>query len=191
MTPQQLRLTGEKFLPDARQQPIEKCEYMVLYRPATVNEPVVDGFFFVEGRFRKSPKGRAALTTPNIAVLLQVTKLACHPTTASKVQKFRENMARYFSDWGAFSSNMVWEMIYINGASGGVITRWQLCDGDDPAEAADMWRNMTQYQVTLREEMQGQLMRAYRDECWYRDAPLLAMEPAPQPRNEQAGAQGG
>ncbi|AAQ15533.1 retrotransposon hot spot (RHS) protein, putative [Trypanosoma brucei brucei TREU927] len=191
MAPQQLKLTGQKALPAAHQRPIDNCEYMVLYRPATGNEPVVDGFFFVEGRLRRAPDGAAPPTTPNIAVLLQVTKSDRHPTTTDKVQKFRENMARYFSDWGAFSRDMVWEMIYINSVNGGTITIRQLCDGDDPAEAADMWRNMAQYQVTLREEMQGQLMRAYRDECWYRDAPLLAMEPAPQPRNEQAGAQGG
>ncbi|RHW70784.1 hypothetical protein DPX39_080058800 [Trypanosoma brucei equiperdum] len=131
MAPQQLRLIGQKALPAARQRPIERCEYMVLYLPATGNEPVVDAFFFVEGRFRRNRDGTAAPTTPNIAVLLQVTKSDSHPTTTDKVQKLRENMARYFSDWDAFSRDMVWEMIYINSVNGGVITGWQFCDGDD------------------------------------------------------------
>ncbi|AAQ15526.1 retrotransposon hot spot (RHS) protein, putative [Trypanosoma brucei brucei TREU927] len=182
MAPQQLRLIGQKALPAARQQPIDNCEYMVLYLPATGNEPVVDGFFFVEGRFRRNRDGAAPPTTPNIAVLLQVTKSERHPTTTDKVQKFRKNMERYFSDWGAFSRNMVWEMIYINSVNGGTITIRQLCEGPPDRDQGEdggplgpqtFWESIDQFQVTLKETMQAELIRAYRRESGMRDAPAL------------------
>ncbi|AAQ15529.1 retrotransposon hot spot (RHS) protein, putative [Trypanosoma brucei brucei TREU927] len=170
MTPQQLCLTGSEFLPTAGQQPIEKCEYMVLYTPSTANEPVVDGFFFVEGRFTMSP-GRQAKKAPKpkTIVLLQITKLDRHPTTTAKVKKFRENIASYFSDWNTFSGNMAWEMIYINSVDGAVITNWQKCEANDdeviPARQAEQlqtfWETIEQFQVTLRDEMNAQLMIAF------------------------------
>ncbi|CBH17319.1 retrotransposon hot spot (RHS) protein, putative [Trypanosoma brucei gambiense DAL972] len=182
MAPQQLRLIGQKALPAADQRPIDNCEYMVLYLPATGNEPVVDGFFFVEGRLRRNRDGTAPQTTPNIAVLLQVTKSERHPTATDKVKKFRENMARYFSDWGAFSRNMVWEMIYINSVNGGTITRRQLCEGPPdrargggrgPLGPQTFWESIDQFQVTLKETMQAELIQAYRRESGMRDAPAL------------------
>ncbi|AAQ15516.1 retrotransposon hot spot (RHS) protein, putative [Trypanosoma brucei brucei TREU927] len=182
MAPQQLRLIGQKALPAAQQRPIERCEHMVLYLPATGNEPVVDGFFFVEGRLRRNRDGTAPPTTPNIAVLLQVTKSERHPTTTDKVQKFRENIASYFSDWNTFSGNMAWEMIYINSVNGGTITRRQLCEGPpDRAGGEDggplgpqtFWESIDQFQVTLKETMQAELIQAYRRESGMRDAPAL------------------
>nr|CAD21869.1 H25N7.12 [Trypanosoma brucei] len=182
MASQQLRLIGQKALPAARQRPIERCEYMVLYLPATGNEPVVDGFFFVEGRFRRNRDGTAAPIPSNIAVLLQVTKSDRHPTATDKVQKFRKNIARYFSDWGAFSRDMVWEMIYINSVNGGTITIRQLCEGPPdrdrggdggPLGPQTFWESIDQFQVTLKETMQAELIRAYRRESGMRNAPAL------------------
>ncbi|CAD53013.1 retrotransposon hot spot (RHS) protein, putative; retrotransposon hot spot protein 4 (RHS4), putative [Trypanosoma brucei brucei TREU927] len=167
MTPQQLCLTGWEVLPAARQNPIERCEYMVLYTPATAYEPLVDGFFFVEGRFTMSP-GRQAKKAPKpkTLVLLHVTKSGCHSTTATKLNAFTERIKGYFSDWNTFSGNMAWEMIYMNGVNGGVITNWQKCEANVdkviPARKAKQlqtfWETIEQFQVTFGDEMNAHLM---------------------------------
>ncbi|CCD21203.1 retrotransposon hot spot (RHS), putative [Trypanosoma vivax Y486] len=154
----QLDLMDVEILPTARQRPIDRCRYMVMYKPCIPNYPVVDAFFFVEGHPHKQRNGEKdadgrvkgevwrgsnavgedARRPKKTIVMVQVTTSDKHPTSTTALVSFQQTIARNFAEWNTFSENLCWEMIYVNCPGMGTINEWQVCeDADEVNRSAD------------------------------------------------------
>ncbi|CCD18763.1 hypothetical protein, conserved in T. vivax [Trypanosoma vivax Y486] len=188
----QLGLRGVVILPTARQRPIAKCKYMVMYKPCIPNYPVVDAFFFVEGHPHKQRNGEKdadgrvkgevwrgfntvgedARRPKKTIVMVQVTTSDKHPTSTTALVSFQRTIARNFAEWNTFSENLRWEMIYVNCPGKGTINERQVCEDADEVNrstdgamaerknAAKLWEEIHQWQVTISDPMSATLALA-------------------------------
>ncbi|KAH8618779.1 putative retrotransposon hot spot protein 4 (RHS4) [Trypanosoma vivax] len=188
----QLDLRGVVILPTARQEPIDRCRYMVMYKPCIPNYPVVDAFFFVEGHPHKQRNGEKgadgrvkgevwrgfntvgedARRPQKTIVMVQVTTSDKHPTSTTALVSFQRTIARNFAEWDTFSENLRWEMIYVNCPGMGVINERQVCEDADEVNrsadgamaerknAAKLWKEIHQWQVTISDPMSKDLALA-------------------------------
>ncbi|EKF27284.1 retrotransposon hot spot (RHS) protein, putative [Trypanosoma cruzi marinkellei] len=92
------------------------AECGLMYKTATPNFPLVDAIFF----FVKSPR--------KTMVGLQMTTAGQHHTTASTVRQFTEYLSWFFKNWGEFSLDLSWEIIYLQPIDSKPINKWQRCD---------------------------------------------------------------
>ncbi|KAH8619550.1 putative retrotransposon hot spot protein 4 (RHS4) [Trypanosoma vivax] len=188
----QLDLRGVVILPTARQEPIDSCRYMVMYKPCIPNYPVVDAFFFVEGHPHKQRNGEKgadgrvkgevwrgsnavgedARRPKKTIVMVQVTTSDKHPTSTTALVSFQQTIARNFAEWNTFSENLRWEMIYVNCPGKGIINERQVCEDADEVNrsadgamterknAAKLWKEIHQWQVTISDPMSKDLALA-------------------------------
>ncbi|CCD16750.1 unnamed protein product [Trypanosoma congolense IL3000] len=151
------RVGASRLLPTSihqlcfRDKPVEVVAEC-LYQPAEENFPVVDGFFLVDavGSGVSFTEGAAAPT--QTIVLIQVTRARDHHTTTSKVEAFRDRMARSFTNWTEMESRLSYEIIYVQHAESTTLTGRQRCARSGVADDAgieEFWSGIHQFLVKL------------------------------------------